>query len=111
MSESSTTRGQECNARAIDVAWWEKVKSINTMIKPIIDLLRVVDGLLPSIGKVYEAMDRMIEQLKALVPDEHYDEIKSLCVTRWNAYYPLSMRRPTWSIQSSKVASRKRIGR
>ena len=87
MPEASTTRGQECKARADDAAWWEKVKTIDAMIKPVISILRIVDGMLPSIGKVYEAMDRMIEQLKAHVSDDDYDEIKTLCVTRWDAYY------------------------
>ena len=47
---------QECKAKANDAAWWEKVKSMNIMIKLVMDLLQVVDSLL-SISKVYKAMD------------------------------------------------------
>ncbi|KAH7440678.1 hypothetical protein KP509_03G005700 [Ceratopteris richardii] len=42
----------------------------------------------PCIGKVYETMDQTIESLKKLVQeDEKYEEIPSICVRRWNAYY------------------------
>ncbi|KAI5057894.1 hypothetical protein GOP47_0027909 [Adiantum capillus-veneris] len=88
MPESTSTVGLKCREWADDAAWWEEVKTLDAMVKPILHLLRVVDGLQPCIGKVYEAMDRMIEALEKLVPDPvQYAEIHGLCELRWNGYY------------------------
>ena len=67
------------------------------MVQPIMYILRLVDSMQQCIGKVYEAMDMMIEKLKSFFPEtgdalldeinERYDEIRDLCVTRWNMYH------------------------
>lgn len=86
--EASTTVGKFCREKADDTAWWEEAKALVEMVQPIIDLLRVVDSTQPCIGKVYEAMDRMIESLKEMFKDKpHYKQVKSLCLKRWEAYH------------------------
>ena len=39
--ESLTNMGRECRARADDASWWDSVENIDTMVKPVIHLLRV----------------------------------------------------------------------
>ncbi len=69
MPEARSANGVACRARADMPAWWEEVKTISKMVKPIIHLLRVLDSMKPCIGKVYEAMDTMIASLQKLVID------------------------------------------
>ncbi|KAH7440466.1 hypothetical protein KP509_04G109100 [Ceratopteris richardii] len=88
MPEASTTIGKEFRKLADNAAWWENISRIVDIVRPLVQLLRVVDFMEPCIDKVYEAMDRTIESLKKLVQeDEKYEEISSICVRRWNAYY------------------------
>ena len=103
---ASTPAGVKCKDDAEDLEFWEDVRRIDAMVQPIMHLLRVVDGMKPCIGKVYEAMDRMIEQLKVLIQEQEqeqidddddddeddtlkskYELVQDLCVSRWNAYH------------------------
>ena len=82
-----TAIGRLCKEHAESTTFWDDVKRIDAMVRPIVHLLRLVDAMQPCIGKVYEAMDRMIEKLQEFVPDEDkYEDIRALCVTRWNSY-------------------------
>lgn len=82
-----TTTGVACKAMSENASFWDDVEMIDTLVAPIIHLLRLVDGMKPCIGKVYEAMDRMIEKLKGLVEnDAKYEELHELCVSRWDEY-------------------------
>ena len=69
MPEARSAAGKACRARADMPAWWEKVKTISKMVKPIIHFLRVLDSMKPCISKVFEAMDTMIASLEKLVTD------------------------------------------
>ena len=69
MPEARSSSGATCRARADMPGWWEEVKTVSKMVKPIIHLLRVLDSMKPCIGKVYEAMDTMIASLEKLVTD------------------------------------------
>lgn len=84
---ASTAIGRLCKEHAKSTTLWDDVKRIDAMVRPILHLLRLVDAMQPCIGKVYEAMDRMIEKLEEFVPDiDKYEEIRALCVSRWDSY-------------------------
>lgn len=86
-SYAGTTTGKFCAAKTESLLFWDELKKIDKMVKPIVHLLRVVDGMQPCIGKVYEAMDRMVEALDELEPDEdRREEIRGLCHSRWDSY-------------------------
>ncbi|KAH7288138.1 hypothetical protein KP509_31G014000 [Ceratopteris richardii] len=78
MPEASTTTRKEFRKLADNAAWWENISRIVDIVRPLVHLLRVVDSMDPCIGK----------SLKKLVQEEEkYEEISSICVRRWNAYY------------------------
>ncbi|KAH7431480.1 hypothetical protein KP509_08G050500 [Ceratopteris richardii] len=86
--ESRTQIGRELIPLAENGAWWEELHTIDKMVKPIIHLLRLVDSMNMSIGKIYEATDSMIESLKENISDiERVEEISEICISRWNSYY------------------------
>ena len=72
-SLASTATGRLCKEHAESSTFWDEVKRIDAMVHPIVRLLRLVDGMQPCIGKVYEAMDRMIEKLEELEPPTWID--------------------------------------
>ena len=67
---ASTAARLKCKADTDNLEFWEDVRRIDAMVQPNMHLLRLVDGMQPCIGKVYEAMDRMIEQLKKLIQEQ-----------------------------------------
>ena len=86
-SHATTASGIHCRERAESLIFWEDIKTLDAMVHPVVHLLRVVDGMQPCIGKVYEAMDRMIESLEKLEPNpDRYDTIRRLCTKRWDSY-------------------------
>ncbi len=86
-SYAGTVSGIICAEKSEDPEFWVELKKLDIMVKPLIHLLRVVDGMQPCIGKVYEAMDRTVEALSKLETDEDKaGQLRALCETRWNQY-------------------------
>lgn len=53
---------------------WAEVAHLNALVKPIIHMLRIADNKKPSIGKVYEGLDKMIEKIKDVEPNAERSE-------------------------------------
>lgn len=59
--------------RICDDDWWEKVCYLINLTAPIVDFLRFTDTDKPSLHKVYDMWDTMIERVR-LVIYEHEDK-------------------------------------
>ena len=55
---------------AYDERFWRAVKEVCTITKPLIRVLRLVDGENPTMGYLYEAMDRDKESIHAYYEDK-----------------------------------------
>ena len=68
--------------------FWADASHIVDLCVPIVKLLNRVDGDMPFLGKVYEGMDRMIENIREIEKDpQRLRELEELAVSRWNQYY------------------------
>ena len=81
-------QGRVCYNRIMDDALWAQMKHVVTVTKPIIYMLRIADSKKPSIGKVYEGIDKMVERIKELEADpDKKEELRVLCQKRWDQYH------------------------
>jgi len=69
--------------------FWESVEEVTSVCEPIISLLRLVDGTVPSVGKVYWKMfqiDNGIEQ-SATLNQVKKTQLKTSINERWKMLY------------------------
>jgi len=68
----------------VDESFWKSVQELTSVCEPIIQLLRLVDGIVPCVGKVYWKMyqiDSGIENLT--IGQEKKIQVRSLVNKRW----------------------------
>lgn len=79
--------GKRVAATVLNIQFWRNVKFSLKVAAPIVRVLRIVDGeKKPSMGYVYEAMERAKEALcKAFEKQpKDYDDISKIVDNRWN---------------------------
>lgn len=87
-SLSSIVIGKSYNTNIANPLWWEDTRHIVALAKPIIHRLRMIDSLLPCLGKTYEGMDKMAERLQMIEIDpSRFEVLRQLCHGRWEAYH------------------------
>lgn len=96
-SGSRNALGQLCYETIMQEEYWPNARLLLLYCLPIANVLWLVDGDVPFIGKVYEAMDRMIENVRSIHIDAQDEqkkadllavkEIEDLTVSRWNQYH------------------------
>ena len=71
-------------------SFWDAVKEVCTISEPLVKVLRLVDGDKPTMGYLYEAMDRAKESIRAYYEDkgdqgqERKQMIWGVIDARWN---------------------------
>ncbi|GBG77083.1 hypothetical protein CBR_g23409 [Chara braunii] len=70
----------------VDDSFWAGVAKVQETSKELLDLLRFVDGQLPTISKVYGRMDCVVEKLRAkeCFSDVEKEEFEDIIMCRWN---------------------------
>eukprot|EP00253_Pinus_taeda_P019670 PITA_19670 len=79
-----------CRLVSYDQSFWARVVEVCAISKPLVRVLRLVDGDKPAMGYLYEAMDRAKEAIRAYYEDkgdkrlEKQQVIWRVIVERWN---------------------------
>jgi hypothetical protein len=76
--QSNTTRAQKVKAMILDDDWWVRVEYVLEFTEPIMSMLRFADTDEPCLGDVYDSMDTMLEEIKAV----SYNTFLYLCLLR-----------------------------
>jgi hypothetical protein len=78
--------GKDTKKKVNDPRFWKKVAEIVKIAKPLVKVLRLVDGEKLAMGYIYEAMDQEKEQIKATYKDRvsKYGPIWDIIDCRWN---------------------------
>ena len=99
LKESSTKASKACHEILFDEKFWDNVTHILTIVKPIIWMLRLVDGPFP--------MQTLIAHLKNIEEDEYIRaELVQFASTRWMEYHS-SLHAAASLIQNFKEAIKK----
>ncbi|XP_024522236.1 uncharacterized protein LOC112343292 [Selaginella moellendorffii] len=88
--ESNSRAGRDSYATVFDDSFWQQVKDMLEVSKDVMLLLRVVDGDIPAIGKIYECMNRLDASLEEGQSDYgRYRELHQIMSNRWHEYHSL----------------------
>ncbi|XP_024536026.1 uncharacterized protein LOC112348162 [Selaginella moellendorffii] len=88
--ESKSRAGRDSYATVFDDSFWQQVKDMLEVSKDVMLLLRVVDGDIPAIGKIYECMNRLDASLEEGQSDYgRYRELHQIMSNRWHEYHSL----------------------
>ena len=74
-------KGKELEQIILGNAFWESAMKVLKVCEPIVDMLRMVDSDTPSMGFVYEGMDRCKESIANV--ENEYMEIWDMIDKRW----------------------------
>ncbi|XP_024533213.1 uncharacterized protein LOC112347107 [Selaginella moellendorffii] len=86
--ESRTDSGIACRGIVFNNTYWNEVNHMLGVSRRVMHLLRMVDGDVPVIGKVYEGMDQMSENIRQQEENNlRYEELNQLISNRWWAYH------------------------
>ena len=90
---SRSSLGLEITSSILSSEFWDEVEILISIVGPINKMMRLVDGDMSCMGKVYEGMDRMIEHIQALELDESkINSLKEMCIKRWDQFHvPLAV--------------------
>jgi hypothetical protein len=82
---SKEAKGKELEQNILGNAFWESAMKVLKICEPIIDMLRMVDSDTPSMGFVYEGMDRCKEAIAKSFNnvENEYMEIWEVIDERW----------------------------
>ncbi|XP_024536015.1 uncharacterized protein LOC112348152 [Selaginella moellendorffii] len=88
--KSKSRAGRDSYATVFDDSFWQQVKDMLEVSKDVMLLLRVVDGDIPAIGKIYECMNRLDASLEEGQSDYgRYRELHQIMSNRWHEYHSL----------------------
>jgi hypothetical protein len=82
---SKESKGKELEQNILGITFWESATKVLKICEPIIDMLRMVDSDTPSMGFVYEGMDRCKEAIANSFNnlENEYMEIWEVIDERW----------------------------
>nr|KAJ0227764.1 hypothetical protein LSAT_V11C100021960 [Lactuca sativa] len=70
-----------------DDEFWDDVKNILAITKPIFLLLKFYDGEGPKMGEIYERMDNMLGEIKDVIRENkyasYYPQVEKILLDRW----------------------------
>ncbi|KAK8474191.1 hypothetical protein V6N13_088410 [Hibiscus sabdariffa] len=85
---STKTLGSLVVENIHDDKFWDEVKEIVRITKPIYMLLKFCDGEGPRMGEIYERMDNMLGEIKDIMATSQYkhefSSMEQIVVTRWD---------------------------
>ncbi|KAK8576560.1 hypothetical protein V6N13_032481 [Hibiscus sabdariffa] len=85
---STKTLGSLVVENIHDDMFWDEVKEIVRITKPIYMLLKFCDGEGPRMGEIYERMDNMLGEIKDIMATSKYkhefSSMEQILVTRWD---------------------------
>ncbi|KAK9045895.1 hypothetical protein V6N11_051798 [Hibiscus sabdariffa] len=85
---STKTLGSLVVENIHDDKFWDEVKEIVRITKPIYMLLKFCDGEGPRMGEIYERMDNMLGEIKDIMATSKYkhefSSMEQILVTRWD---------------------------
>jgi hypothetical protein len=82
---SKESKGKNVEQIVLNNSFWENADKVLKMCNPIVNVLRMVDGDKPSIGFIYEGMDRCKEAIATAFDnvEANYQEIWEVIDRRW----------------------------
>ncbi|GLJ44428.1 hypothetical protein SUGI_0931890 [Cryptomeria japonica] len=82
---SKSAKGKNIEQIVLNSSFWESGTKVLSVCKPIVDVLRMVDGDKPCLGMLYESMDRCKEAIQRALNnvDAKYMEIWATIDSRW----------------------------
>eukprot|EP00253_Pinus_taeda_P014087 PITA_14087 len=85
-NRSNKPEGKELKRKVYEETFWRKAAEVVKLAKPLVKVLRLVDGERLAMGFIYEAMDQAKEQIKTVYKDRvaKYGPIWAIIDERWN---------------------------
>jgi len=82
--KAAIEEGKTVIATVVDDSFWESVEELTSLCKPIISLLRLVDGTVPCVGKVYWKMYQIDNDIENAPTEEQKKLQLRKCINeRW----------------------------
>jgi hypothetical protein len=74
------------NQSILDPFFWQEVEELLKVSEPIVKVLRMVDGTMPVMGKVYLKMAELLSAIREMVDlrEERRVKLEELVISRWN---------------------------
>ena len=89
--QSNSERAAVIKERILQDSWWDRAEYLLKFTEPILSMIRYTDKDRPCLGEVYDGIDSMIEDIRAIInekeqdPDEtFFKELKVIMEERWN---------------------------
>ena len=89
--QSNSERAAVIKERILQDSWWDRAEYLLKFTKPILSMIRYTDKDRPCLGEVYDGVDPMIEDIRAIINEKEQDldeklfkELQVIMVERWN---------------------------